>query len=616
MNIPSTVILLPLLMILSFGPAKAQKQLSPAAQLLDIADDWEKSNYDSSYYYSLKALELSKEEGDREVQIKSLNNMGYALARLSRYSESYANHQAALDLAKETKDTSQMAKTFNFIGVYYNELSDYDEAQKYFLESYKWRYYLKDTIGIAIVSGNLGLNYYRLKQYDLAEKYLKKTIEIDSTNKDSLYLIGDYINVGLVYKFTDRLDKSEEVTQEALKIARAIDSKNDEALCLGNLAMIYLQDKKFSKAEDFLFQSLAYRKAEGKPRDLVRTYGNFVSLYQEWGKYDRALMYADSASYYNSIVKNKRQEEKILRNKAEVYEAQGNYKSALEYRTKLSTLRDSMANSERLQNLASVEGRLNLLEKENEIVTQEKDIARLESRNQRLLFGGIALLFILAIAYLMRTVSFNKRNAALQKQFAQDLIKSTEHERKRISSELHDSIGQSLLLIKNKILLNPNEVKQDIGIVDHAIDEVRTISQALHPYQFEKLGLIRSLEYLLDQFQANSNIFYSHDIEIDDINLPENHGIFIYRIIQECINNVEKHSSAKACILKVMRKEDHVLFQIKDNGKGFNLTENSQLLNSLGMKTLRERAQIIGAQLIIDSTAGEGTTVNLKVPVQ
>jgi signal transduction histidine kinase len=273
-----------------------------------------------------------------------------------------------------------------------------------------------------------------------------------------------------------------------------------------------------------------------------------------------------------------------------------------------------MANTERLQKLASVEGRLNLLEKENEIVTQEKDIARLESRNQRVLFGGVGLLLSLAIAYLIRIISFNKRNAELQKQFAQDLIKSTENERKRISSELHDSIGQSLLLIKNKILLNPDDVKQDIGIVDHAIDEVRTISQALHPYQFEKLGLLKSLEYLLDQFQANSNIFYSHDIDIESIDVSENHGIFIYRIIQECINNVEKHSSAKACILTVERKNDHFLFQIKDNGKGFDLTENSQLLNSLGMKTLRERAQIIGAQLIIDSTAGKGTTVNLKVP--
>lgn len=615
MKIPLTCILSLLLMTLQLKESLAQKELSPAAQLLEIADDWEKSNYDSAYYYSLKALEMSRADGDTEVQIKSLNNMGYSLARLSKYSESYALHQKALDLAKETKDTSQMAKTFNFIGVYYNELSDYDEAQKYFLESYNWRHYLKDTIGIAIVSGNLGLNYYRLKQYDLAEKYLKKTIEIDSINKDSLYLIGDYINVGLVYKFTDRLAKSEEVTQEALAIARRLDNKVDVALCLGNLAMIYLQDKKFGKAEDFLFQSLALRKAKGNPRDLVRTYGNLVSLYQEWGKYDLALTYADSASYYNATVKNKRQEEKILLNKAEVYEALDNYKSALEFRTKLSVLRDSMANSERLQNLASVEGRLNLLEKENEIVTKEKDIARLESRNQRLVFGGIGLFFVLAMAYLLKTSSFNKRNAALQKQFAQELIKSTEDERKRISSELHDSIGQSLLLIKNKILLNPNEVKEDIGIVDHAIDEVRTISQALHPYQFEKLGLIKSLEYLLDQFQANSNIFYSHDIEIDTISLAENHGIFIYRIIQECINNVEKHSFAKACILKVVKKEDHFLFQIKDNGKGFDLTENSQLLNSLGLKTLRERAQIIGAQLIIDSTSGKGTTVNLKVPL-
>ncbi|GLR17754.1 tetratricopeptide repeat-containing sensor histidine kinase [Portibacter lacus] len=581
---------------------------------LDLADDWENKNLDSSLHYSLIALEKSRAAEDQVSEIKSLNNVGYSLGQLSKYSEAYEMHQEALTVSKAIKDTSQIAKTLNFIGVFYNELSDYDEAQKYFTQSYELRYNLKDTVGTAIVAGNIGLNYYRLKQYDLAEKYMNQTYQIDSMLNDSLYIIGDLINLGLVYKFTDRLDLSEKVTKEALDIATKLGSSSDIALILGNLGMIYLQAKDYQKCEDYLNESIKLRRISGNPRSLVRTHANFLSLYKDWGKYDKALIYADSASYYNNIVKNKRQEEKILRNKAEVFEKMGNYKEALRNRDLLSSVRDSMTNSERLQRLASAESRLNLLAKENEIIKQENDIVQLTSRNQRLIFGGTGLMLLMAIGYLLRSRSYSKRNAELQKQFAQDLIKSTEQERKRISSELHDSIGQSLLLIKNKILLNPQEVRQDIDIVDNAISEVRSISQALHPYQFEKLGLIKSLEYLIDQFQNNSNIFYSHEIEVENLSLPDSQGIYVYRIIQECINNVEKHSNAKACNLLVEKNTDHILFQIRDNGKGFDLTENSQLLNSLGMKTLRERAQIIGAQLIIDSTAGKGTIVKLKVP--
>ena len=86
-------------------------------------------------------------------------------------------------------------------------------------------------------------------------------------------------------------------------------------------------------------------------------------------------------------------------------------------------------------------------------------------------------------------------------------------------------------------------------------------------------------------------------------------------MIQECLNNVEKHSKAKACNIIVENLNDSVLFQIKDIGIGFDVSENSEILNSLGLKTLKERTQIIGAQLSINSTKGKGTTIQIKVPI-
>src|SRR5690606_15093704 len=115
------------------------------------------------------------------------------------------------------------------------------------------------------------------------------------------------------------------------------------------------------------------------------------------------------------------------------------------------------------------------------------------------------------------------------------------------------------------------------------------------PFQFEKLGLVASIKNTVETFQKHSTIFYSEAIEEDTFSLPKDKEIFVYRIIQECLNNVEKHSKAKACNVMAEGKKDFVLFQVKDNGVGFDSTETAELLNSLGMKTLKERAQIIGA---------------------
>lgn len=154
---------------------------------------------------------------------------------------------------------------------------------------------------------------------------------------------------------------------------------------------------------------------------------------------------------------------------------------------------------------------------------------------------------------------------------------------------------------------------QDTKIIDDTINEVRHISQSLHPFQFEKLGLLASIKNTIENFQKHSDIFYSETINVENIEISKDKEIFVFRMLQECLNNVEKHSQAKACNITIEDSNTSVLFQVKDNGIGFDVSESNEILNSLGLKTLKERAQIIGAQLSIDSTKGKGTTVQIKV---
>lgn len=591
-----------------------KNEISESARLNALANKWESKNLDSSLYYAELSYAAAEESGNTKEQIASLNNIGYSLTEKSEYAQAYATYKKALDLSEKTNDTLNLAKTYNFIGAYYTNLSEYEEAHEYFYKSYELRHLLNDSTGISITSGNIGLNYWRLKDYDLAEKYIQECITIDSIKNDSFYMINGYVNMGLVYKFTDRLDASEKITRRALEFSKALNLESDISLVLGNLGMIYLQGKQYDKAIEYNKKALTRRKQGDSPYNQLVSYVNLVKCYTEMGKYDLSNIYADSAAVYIDKVKNDRQTKKLLEHQIINYSETKDYKKAFEYDTLFRNLIIKSAEEERIKKLASVQAKLNLLETENLLFKKEAEVSSLRANRQVLIFGIIGLVLLFSTLYLLRAQSYLRRNEKLQKQYARDLIIRTENERKRISSELHDSIGQSLLLIKNKIFLNSEESNQDLSLVDNAIDEVRSLSQAIHPFQFEKLGLIKSLEYMIDQFQENSHIFYSHEIETQDTDIPKEIGIYIYRIVQECVNNVEKHSHAKACKLEVRLGDKFNIFVIKDNGKGFDLTENSTLLTSLGMKTLKERAQIIGGQLEIDSTKNKGTTITLKVP--
>lgn len=222
----------------------------------------------------------------------------------------------------------------------------------------------------------------------------------------------------------------------------------------------------------------------------------------------------------------------------------------------------------------------------------------------------VILLSILGFWYIKQL----KKRHQLKEQFATQLINTQENERSRIAKELHDSIGQKLLLLKNTLLLKNENTDNSIPLVEDTIHEVREMSHNLHPFQFEALGLTASLHNLIDAFQKTSPIFFSADIDqIENLILKEKE-IFIFRMLQECISNVIKHSKATACNLNVSKNEKNIQFQLKDNGIGFESELYKNSISNLGLKTLKERAQFINAQLNITSKPQKGTTITITIP--
>ena len=195
------------------------------------------------------------------------------------------------------------------------------------------------------------------------------------------------------------------------------------------------------------------------------------------------------------------------------------------------------------------------------------------------------------------------------------LISIQEEERKKISRELHDGIGQnlySLLIMINRLRSAENEeiVAQMESEISNIIEEIRQISWQLRPSILDDLGLIPAIRSFLNKFTEHYGIITNFTYQLQR-RLDSEVETSIYRIVQEAITNARKYSKTDEIYLSIMENEDHLQVVIKDNGVGFDINGKR---NGVGLFSMEERARSIQADFQLSSSQQRGTTITVKVP--
>jgi len=210
------------------------------------------------------------------------------------------------------------------------------------------------------------------------------------------------------------------------------------------------------------------------------------------------------------------------------------------------------------------------------------------------------------------------------------LLKTQEEERKRIAGELHDSIGASLGAIKFKIenaieqmeegIATPGSLKDLIPTVQQAIEESRRIMADLRPSMLDDLGILPTINWYCREFQKTySHIHIEKQIDIEEDNVPASLKTVIYRILQEALNNVAKHSKADLTHLSLMKTESRIELIIQDNGQGFdvkNILSVESYRRGLGLGSMKERTELSGGSFSIESIKGKGTVIRASWPIE
>ncbi len=224
-----------------------------------------------------------------------------------------------------------------------------------------------------------------------------------------------------------------------------------------------------------------------------------------------------------------------------------------------------------------------------------------------------------------------KESQARLQCLSSELLTAQEAERRRISRELHDELGQALTMIKLRVSL----IEMNLGAdkaqirehcrsateqIDRAIEDTRRLSRDLIPAALENLGLVAALRRLAADSTKASHIGISVDVDDIDHLFPPQSSILLYRVFQESLNNVMKHSDATQVKISAREKSGLVVFRVEDNGKGINLEEveakRKTGRHGLGLAIMSERVRTLGARLEIQSRTGAGTSLSFSVPAQ
>ena len=243
-------------------------------------------------------------------------------------------------------------------------------------------------------------------------------------------------------------------------------------------------------------------------------------------------------------------------------------------------------------------------------------------------FRSVIVLAFLSIgpAVYVRRVTQLKRWHAQQQEFSLRLISSQEAERKRIAAELHDSLGQNIIIIRNRALLG-KQAGGDAAAVGEQLDEIaktaaatldemRKIAHNLRPANLERFGLTDTIAHTVDDVGSASGIAMTHALEKIDGVMPPGAEIHMFRIIQEVLNNIVKHSHAGNASVEARKSGRKVVVTIRDDGVGFDphSPATHTRMGGLGMEDLAQRARLIGALLDIRSGAGSGTEITITLP--
>lgn len=520
-------------------------------------------------------------------------------------------------LSKKNNYKLGEANAYGRIGLAYKLKGKFPIALKNLFHSLLLYEKLKDKKGIVYQLGNIGTVYASLHQNQKALSYYTRALKISKEINDQKSISSQYLNIAVCYTEWDSLDLAEAYYLKSLEIDKKINNRLNIAMNLTNIGSLYARKQNQEKSLYYYFQSLKYYDSKNDFYEIANGYINISASYAE--KFDKksAFKYLDSAFVYSDKVDDLEFKTQLEWISHQIFESFGDDKMALFHYKKHIEYRDQLFNEE--NNRKNLEAEINYSyqkKKLNDQIKQSKKIGEINARNRIFKLSAYFSIFILSllsfgIFFYIRSKN-NKKQLELKKEFSRQTIVNQESEKKRISQELHDSVGQNVLFIRNQ-LIQKNQVEL-IEATDATLDEIRSISRELYPAQLNQFGLKVAIENLFEKASESTNMLLSIDFDKLENDLSKEIEIHLFRIFQESLSNSIKYAKASSFRIIYDKTNDKHIFIVQDNGIGFDPKKlDLSSLKSNGLLNMKERVSILNGKFSIETDLNKGVKIVIEL---
>jgi signal transduction histidine kinase len=568
---------------INFGSRSYNNEKSKIKNLLDSI-----KSFPEILLITSPAIELSLKEKDSSFAAALLQKSGVANYFNGNYGKAATDYYRAIKIFENIKDQKNLAYTYNELAKLYRKTRDLDLAMENYDKALRLFSGLQDSAGISMILNESGVVYEYKNEYAKALERYHASLDIATARKDS---------VGISY-------------------------------ALSFIAGVYTLQNKFVEAISYLKKSLAIRQKLGEPLALALNYTDLGMTASASKNYGEAINFLEES---NRIAEALHYKELQLSNYGElsnIAEKAGDYGNSLKYFKIKTSISDSLYALDKTKQIQELSTKYQTEKKENQIALQAIEIKR-----KNLLIVAVAGILIVSILLgmsiyrrrkLQQKSLFQKELMAQQHAATKAVMEAEEHERKRIAQDLHDGVGQmmsaakmNLSTFENNIHMedieSKNSLNKIINLVDESCREVRSVSHQMMPNALLKNSLASALNLFVEQIDMRLVKVHLFTEGVES-KIESNIEIVLYRVIQECVNNVLKHANASEIDITVIKDENEVSVSIEDNGNG-QLTQKIAKAEGIGIQTIKARVAYLNGLVDFNSEPGKGSVVSLQIPL-
>lgn len=594
--------------------------------LIDFCGEYKTYPYDTLKKYASDALLLSRRLQNENFELQSKFWMATYFYRTSQL-DSALNICNQLEKSKIRNVPIDRKNKLLISSILIKKGQNQEAISRYFklLEESDIQ---KDTLSYLSAMHGLGWANMEINRTDEAKKWLLNVLNMPVSSRWEEIKIPSYINLSTILGIQNNLDSANTLIQNAIELSGKFNNLLNEANSYNILANIYSARGWNQKAIDAVKKSMQIRLRIGDPFYIVSDLAQLSGMYAEMGNYMEGISLALKAWEMTNEKRLASKKPLVLDALFKNYYGSGNYKKSTETLLLIDKIKDSTNIAVSAEKISEIEAKYELSKKEITIKNQENEINR---KNLIILFALISLIGILITGFVIyRSLQYIQQTRIKtieleqQQKLTQSIFETEENEKTRIGASLHDGLGQLLSAIKMNMQfiqnhLNPDNRRVDevynktLDLVEASIRETRDVSHELVTNFIISKGFKTAIEDLVNKPNGSGLEF---EISILDIpnTVSDTIKINVYRIIQECINNILKHAHATKVYITLEADEEYIHCIIEDNGQGFDLQTVKK--NGIGIDNICTRVHFLKGTIDITSHPGNGAMIAFHIPME